>query len=292
MGTSVCLVLCLTTSNHEFKNLESYKAIVNNVVIYDTGLTAEELTKVRSMFKKAIYVRSQFTDFSAMRNSALSFVPRETDWVIMPDDSWQLSGIGLIELKNLKAYDIIQCLLKVGNVSQKVQRIFKPHLRFTGKVHEYINTKGLKVCELTGTQFEDLSPNEERTKARLKWDIEMLKSETTPRNYYHLGKTYMVLEDYDKAVEHLEMRLQYTENAEEEYLAINLASTLKLKQNKFDEAVNLIKLSALVFPPRAKEAYNNLYNLTRIQAYKEHANELTIGHTQLDIKNINTSINE
>jgi hypothetical protein len=267
MGTSVCLVLCLTTSNHEFKNLESYKAIVNNVVIYDTGLTAEELTKVRSMFKKAIYVRSQFTDFSAMRNSALSFVPRETDWVIMPDDSWQLSGIGLIELKNLKAYDIIQCLLKVGNVSQKVQRIFKPHLRFTGKVHEYINTKGLKVCELTGTQFEDLSPNEERTKARLKWDIEMLKSETTPRNYYHLGKTYMVLEDYDKAVE-------------------------QLKQNKFDEAVNLIKLSALVFPPRAKEAYNNLYNLTRIQAYKEHANELTIGHTQLDIKNINTSINE
>lgn len=291
------LVLCATESNHDFENLKTYVNLVNSVVIFDTGLRNDEVHLIKSVFheKKLIHIFSEFQNFSQIRNNALSFVPAETHFVIMPDDSWSIHGLTLQHLKKLKDYDIIQVSLHNENVEHKVMRIFKPHLRFKGSVHEFLELQNSKtnqkfrIAQINGTYFKDSSPYKERTAKRMEWDIEQLKKDAqdpslTARSYFYLGQYAMLQQQNEKAMEYFLKRMEYEIDAEQEYVVLSLMSRIKFKEGNLLDSIILLKEAALRYKPRAKEAYETLYKLTNDPIYKKRSDSLTIGHTRLSIK--------
>lgn len=211
------LVLCATKSNHTFENLKSYLNVVDYVILYDTGLSQKELNAINDIikYKEKIYIRTEFKDFSQMRNDALAFVPEFIQWVIMPDDSWSIHNITREHLIKMENYDIIQVPLLGFFQTHNIHRIFKRHLRFKGKVHEYIECKHLKIIHHNQAQFIDEKPNIQRTEERLLRDIEWLKEDLSPRNMFYLANTLMYLNRNEEAEYYLLKRLETIDNPEE-----------------------------------------------------------------------------
>lgn len=131
----ITLVLCATKSNHNYQGMKTFVDLADNVILYDTGMTNEESNTIKNMFKdkSVIHVKKTFTNFSTLRNDAISYA-QDTDWIIMPDDSWEIHGVDRSLLFKLLKYDIIQISLKLIEEQfiqeQKVMRIFKKTAKF------------------------------------------------------------------------------------------------------------------------------------------------------------------
>lgn len=164
----ISLVLCLTHSAHKFNCLKSYKDIVDEVIIYDTGLLPKELNKIKNIFKDTtvIHEKDTFIDFSTMRNRALDLVSDDCSYVIFPDDSYRIESKKndirqIIESCHCHDYDVIICdLITVDGKTINVSKIFRPHMRFKYKVYEKLittnRTKFIKVPFYFVDEFEDL----------------------------------------------------------------------------------------------------------------------------------------
>lgn len=146
----VTLILCLTESNHNFENLLTFVGLIDNVLLYDTGLTKKEVDLLYSYFKdvKITHIIKKFKDYSHMRNDAIKYARKvyKPRWVIMPDDSWSVSGLNKKVLINCLGYNSIITDFKVNNRMFNLERIFKPdQAKFYGKVNEELVVFGSKI---------------------------------------------------------------------------------------------------------------------------------------------------
>ena len=147
------ITACSIVKNEEkniARSIESYKDVVDEIIIVDTGSTDNTVDICRSL--GATVLNYQWNnDFSAARNYALDNATG--DWIIFLDaDEWFVPKLQKSQfIKKIKEFDkladgLLVKICEYDNESDKVIadelviRVFKndPKIRFTGKIHEKI----------------------------------------------------------------------------------------------------------------------------------------------------------
>lgn len=215
---------CVITKNEE-KNIarciNSYKDIVDEIILVDTGSTDNTVEIAKSLGAKTYYYQWQ-NDFAAAKNYALSLA--KGDWIIFLDaDEFFAEGhcynvkkyIALLHRD--EKYDGICC--RMANIEENGEikiyiihiRIFRnhPNIRYTNSIHEVIqkNSAPLKVLFVdkediliyhTGYSSEVGTTKAERN---LKLLLESKEKGYFPSHFNgYMSDCYYVLKDWDKAI--------------------------------------------------------------------------------------------
>jgi glycosyltransferase involved in cell wall biosynthesis len=214
------LSLCMIVKNEE-KYLEecllSVKDIVDELVIVDTGST-DRTIEIAKKYDALLYNFKWANDFSAARNFALKQCTGE--WILYLDADERLTKDSLQELSQIieiKDKTAVFCGViskdGKGNTSNIMSyvRLFSnsKNIKFTGSVHEQIAPSlkennynfiysGIKILH-EGYSISDDKLNE-KAKRNLNILLRDFALEPTGYKAYHLGVSYVVLNNFEKAI--------------------------------------------------------------------------------------------
>jgi len=241
--------------------LESVKGIVDEIVVVDTGST-DDTIKIAKSFGAKIYSYKWINDFAAARNFAL--VKSTGDWILYLDADERLLSKSKNELKKLtrlKSDEAYYCRINnIDNVNNRPSvmayvRLFPndKNLKFEGAIHEQIESS-LKQNKykiknsLIEIDHIGYSLTSEELKLKAKRNLQVLleeyKKKKSPYISFHLGQTYGLLENKEKALRYFYQALEGHELKKEykalayRYIGISLAE----KQN-FAAAEDYLKNS-------------------------------------------------
>ena len=145
------LSLCMIVKNEEKTLpvcLESVKAIIDEIIIIDTGST-DKTVEIAQLYGAKVYSFGWIDDFSAARNESLRYA--SGDWIlyldaderVTPENAAKIRGV--IKNPDITAVNIIEHIpQEKGNLFKTTAsdycRLFRndPRIRFSGRVHEQI----------------------------------------------------------------------------------------------------------------------------------------------------------
>lgn len=254
--------------------LESVKALVDEIIIVDTGSTDSTLQVARQYTNK-VYLYEWQGDFSAARNFAIA--QATGDWLLSLDadetllcDAGQLKDL-VSEDKNIEAY-MLPLEHPINELTGEVNhflvlRLFrnKPEYYFLGKIHEQVVVKNPQVVGIAGKAKikHALLPAKERNHKK-KRNLAYLRSEikADPENLYlnyylgvewlGLGKPQLAVPLLAKAYQNLTDDFIMFKSAALRYL---LTSLILLRE--YDKIICLGQEAALNYPD-----YADLFYLT------------------------------
>ncbi len=197
--------------------LESVKGIVDEIVVVDTGST-DNTIKIAKTFGAKIYNFEWINDFAAARNYALK--KSSGDWILYLDADERLLHKSINELKKLtrqKSNEAYYCRINnIDNINDRPSvmayvRLFPndKNLNFEGAIHEQIeNSLKQNKYRIKNSTLEinhvgySLTNNELKLKAgrNLQVLLEEYNKKKSPYISFHLGQTYGVLDDKEKAL--------------------------------------------------------------------------------------------
>ena len=207
--------------------LGSVRGIVDEIVLVDTGSTDATIAIAQRHGAKVVQ-QSWRDDFAEARNTSLSYCTGE--WVLYLDaDERLLPGqenalLALLDNRSAAAYNVIvrnTVSLPTGTSIQRMPypRLFRrlPGVRFEGRVHEQIapaiEASGGKIfpCSIV---IDHLGYNQgfEILKQKAERNMQLLAGSGTNRQedayaWYQMGNTYLMLQHYPEAKEHLNRAL-------------------------------------------------------------------------------------
>ncbi|MGQ9603132.1 MAG: tetratricopeptide repeat protein [bacterium] len=252
---SVCMIV-----KNESRNLptaiESVRSIADEIVVVDTGSTDESPEVARRLGARVIE-HPWNGDFSSARNAAID--EARFEWILFLDADETVDKTSYEEIRNAINGDADAYFVSIeSRVRAKTGKIFVntfPRLfrridgvRFEGRVHEQI----LPSLERCGARVKastiminhsgyDLP--KEKLEAKLKRNLELLLQDlrSDPSNVttlFHLGETYTLLGDYQRAAKYYRLALSEKDFPPEVKAVIhqNLASAL-IKLGKYEEAL-------------------------------------------------------
>ena len=264
------------------KCLKTNKKYIDYWTIVDTGSTdntpdiiREELNDIPGQLHF-----SDFTDFAETRNKAFDLAKKHCKYMIVLDDSYELSKDirPFLEKTNKDAI-----FLKIGyfkfflSNSYYSNRIIKTssNIRYKYRVHESLiipKNKTSLLVDVNTCYIIDHSNEEhqDRTKTRFKKDIKFLLLDQQdypkdPRVIYYLARTHFNLNENKDALKYCKTLLEMTNVKEYTYYAeFNLISY------EYDEKRDLTKyqLKLMDFQKRHKDRAEPSYNLA-ITFYEE-----------------------
>ena len=217
---------CLIVKNEE-NNIEncinSYKKIVNEIILVDTGSSDNTIKIARKLGAKIFYYKWD-DNFSNARNYAIS--KAKGYWILFLDAdeyfSSPLDASFLVELQRYnKRPDILGLAFKHVNVDintgkkseeQYLIRMFrnKKNIRYKNSIHEYIaNSNGEMVVDIiknkeliiyhTGYSKDILKEKVQRNLNLILKDLDT--KQDTPMTYFYLSDCYLNLNKYSKCIE-------------------------------------------------------------------------------------------
>ena len=231
------------------KCLKSIKE-ADEIVVVDTGSTDKTL-EIAKKFTDNIYHFKWISDFSAARNYVLSKCTG--DWVLSIDADHQLiTPISEIkEIISKTKAKVLNIKSRSGNNWHYRAVLWKnlPEIKWVGKVHENLNLKGEE--NTTIERKCDYSINHKLDPERnLKI---LLTMEQTPRTLFYIGKEYLDLKQYDKAIETFDEYLKVATWLDEKAEAYYYKANCLWKTNKGAEA-RLSCFEAIKLNPDMKKA--------------------------------------
>ncbi|MFA4924889.1 MAG: glycosyltransferase family 2 protein, partial [Ignavibacteriaceae bacterium] len=216
--------------------LESVKDVVDEIALVDTGST-DNTIEIAKKYSAKIFYFEWINDFAAARNFALEH--SSCDWILYLDADECLSKKSVHEIKRLtrsKKREAYKCI--INNIDEinfrpsvmTYVRLFPndKRIRFEGKVHEQIETALRKNnFAIKNSRIEidhygyNLSKDDLKKKAKRNLEILLKQYAETKSSYYafHLGQTYVVLNEKEKAEEYFTFALQDVK-LEKEYLSL------------------------------------------------------------------------
>ncbi|MEW6667469.1 MAG: tetratricopeptide repeat protein [Thermodesulfobacteriota bacterium] len=222
---AVRLSLCMIVRNEE-RNLPlclaGVRSVVDEIVIVDTG-SEDGTVEVAESFGARVFSFPWIDDFSAARNESLRHARGDFIlWLDADDRVPAESARGLLQLKqalpgerNLAYALLVECRGRRGESMVYYQlRILPrvPGVEFRGRIHEDVASSlgemGLRIIRkgitIVHSGYED--PEQARSKALR--NIQILKGPGTitrlsPREHYHLAKSYFGIQDYPCCLTHL-----------------------------------------------------------------------------------------
>ena len=228
---------CIIVKNEE-KNIvrciESYKSIVNEIIVVDTGSTDKTVEMARKL-GAMVYQYRWNDDFAAAKNYALDMANGE--WIIFLDaDEYFEKGKELNLPKIIKKINnrngIDGLMVKLYNIDNSesniidsiiVVRAFRnnKNIRFEGNIHESIMNNGKDIqCQLiaekdikvfhTGYSSNIIESKVERNLKILEDNIS--KGIIRPLDYIYLCDCYMSLHKYNMVVKYAREYLKLNNN--------------------------------------------------------------------------------
>ena len=97
----------------------------------------------------------------------------------------------------------------------KFIRLFRPHLRYKERCHEYISCDVAPLVE--GVNYLRTMPKDPAAKARR--NAALLNGQTDSRSIFQLGMAHMQMGELERALEFLERRVSMSEHREEAFYA-------------------------------------------------------------------------
>lgn len=225
------LSACMITKNEEkniAKCINSYKTIVSEIIVVDTGSTDKTIEIAKELGAK-VFSFEWVNDFAKAKNYAIS--KAKGDWIIFldADEYFDVESASKIQgfLKNLKNTELNAIGCKIINIDQnknnKVQgsflnvRIFKndKNIRYVGNIHEHLhNGKGqINIA----AYYNDIniyhtgySTDINVGKAQRNLDILLSNMDQTDHKeefYHYLSDCYFTIGDYEKAIQYAKLHI-------------------------------------------------------------------------------------
>ena len=268
---------CVITKNEEeniVRNINSYKAYVDEIIVVDTGSTDKTVGVAKSL-GATVYHFEWVDDFASAKNYALDKATGE--WIIFMDaDEYIDKNTASILREKIQLYtsnnhiDAIVCrCFNIANLNETdiidshlTMRIFRSHkhIRFVGKVHEEIRRNNIplnfEVSEDIIFYHTGYSLPEIRLK-KMQRNLELLLKKPAPLDFfdnYNIGKTFFGIKNYQKSVEYLELiifdKYNYTLGAKCKPLDYYFMSKNYLNEydEKYKEAIDWAKKNYSEFP--------------------------------------------
>lgn len=265
---------CIMTKNEENnikRCIDSFKNIVHEIIVVDTGSTDKTVEIAKSCGAK-VYHYEWNNDFASARNVALEHATG--DWIIYMDADEYFYGDTGNNIPNLlnQVIDphINSLICKLVNIdnsdfkeksSAHVIRIFRnsPKIRFNYKIHEIVLNDGKLMMSViispdslliyhTGYSSEIIT---EKLKRNLNILIyEEKRSESRPVNYFYLGDCYFGLKEYKKAINYMREYIQTGHTnigSNMKPYSIIIESMVKLGY-KYEEIMKEIDIAIKKFP--------------------------------------------
>lgn len=220
MRLSACSIVKNEAKNIA-RSIESYKDVVDEIIIVDTGSTDNTVEICKSLGAKVLHFE-WINDFAAAKNYALDHAKGE--WVIFLDaDEWfvpQLTDDRIFKVLNrvekMDNVGIIKTILcnvdeKTGFISAKntSARIFKngPDVRYVGKIHEDIFKGGQPIKQVTLEELEIYHSGYSGGKVTAKSarNLEILydvyrQGQAETATYFYLCRENAILGNYQEAL--------------------------------------------------------------------------------------------
>lgn len=238
--------------------LKSVTGVVDEIVVVDTG-SSDKTIDIAKEFDAKVYEFEWINDFAAVRNYSLSKC--SGDYILYLDADERLaenSKALLQELtgsKNKRAYDCK--ILNIDEVNKRPSvmtyvRLFPlvDGISFTGKVHEQIEPSLRESnIEIHESSLEIIhtgySTGKEQLKSKAERNLVILHKEFEECNsaYYafHLGQTYNILEDTEKAQYYFETAVQEPKLKKEyKSTALRLLAVYESERNNLEQALTYI----------------------------------------------------
>lgn len=205
------------------KCIDSFKDIVHEIIVVDTGST-DKTVEIAKKCGAKVYYYEWNNDFASARNVALDHA--SGDWIIYMDADEYFYNNTSKNIPNLlsqirKDVDSLLCeLINIDNSDKKekstahVIRIFRnnPQIRFNYKIHEMVMNNGkcmrsaivsrdLLLIYHTGYSSEIVLSKFERNLALLKEEEQSGKCRDM--TYFYIGDCYHAVKQYTKAIEYM-----------------------------------------------------------------------------------------
>lgn len=277
MKISACMITKNEGSNIA-RCIESYREIVDEVIIVDTGST-DDTVDIAKSYDAKVYFREWDNDFASAKNYALDHATG--DWIIFLDSDEFFDASSLSKLKNIlwiadKDPSIDAIENRIYNIDESnnklldhapIIRIFRnlKGIRFSGKIHEALIKEGKYLRSLRAHDIKIYHTGYSTDKAldKVKRNLEILeenlrKSENVPNiTYFYLCESYYNLKRYKDTIQYADIFLNKikgektglkTPNAFRVYLYKSL-SMMNLKKDYSEEEVyNTILIGIKEFP--------------------------------------------
>ena len=311
MKLSACMIV-----RDEEKNIarciESYKDVVDEVVVVDTGST-DKTVEIAEALGAKVYYYKWHNHFAEAKNYALD--QAKGDWIIFLDaDEYFVTNTSRNIIPILSrlpsSYNAIACRMRnIDYISGKPMddvthiRIFRrdPNIRYKNSVHETLNYKNdTKKIEAYLADEVDLlihhegySISDQARKSQRNLEIllpQIARASEEPVIYYYLSDCYFGLGDWQKAIEYTRMFLasgtQLVAYNVKPYQNI-IDSMLHLKCNS-DDILKEIYAGINKFPNHPVFHFylaNRLYDLKKYdEAYREYATTLKLHKNYYDVE--------
>lgn len=259
LSISVCIIT-KNEADHLEKCLKALQPCGFEIIVVDTGST-DHSKEIAFQYTDKVYDFEWIDDFSAAKNYAVSKASH--DLIFSLDTDEFLKEIDLERMEELiqanpKSVGLIQRLdyyemdgmLECQTV--RIERLFDRRCyRFQSPIHEtlvsigehpYASYDAPVVIDHVG-----YLGTKEKTHKKAMRDLSLLLPEIekypdNPYLYFQVGQCYIVMEDYDKALEYFRMALARDPSPEDDYariLVCNYGNTL-LDQSKYHEMLPLL----------------------------------------------------
>lgn len=255
--------LCMIVKNEEDclrKCLDSVKDKVDQIVIVDTGST-DATIDIAKEYTKEIYCFQWCDDFAAARNESLKYA--KSDYILVLDADEYLPSDADLKAEISTGFDYyflkIHNMLSYGRaINHTAVRLFANYrgLLYRNRLHEHLNTMdeganytctfGSVVINHTG-YTDDMMSNREKNKRNLPLMIQEVEENPTAYNLFNMGRTYMSIGEYEKAIVYLKKAYPLSR---ELVIVPELVSTLGYclsEQKRYDEALEIINEAVTIY---------------------------------------------
>ncbi len=219
MKISACMIARNESQNIE-KCINSYKEIVDEIILVDTGSTDNTIRIAETHGAKVLH-KPWNDDFSAPRNYALDH--SNGDWIIFLDADEYFTDASIFELKKiLKKIDKKQkyeaIISPIYNIDTKENRIIeiapalrvfrnKQDIRFVGRIHEAPKKDGrfLNVFQTENVQIYHTGYSSDIIEEKLERNLKFLKEEEAKEEvdvltYFYMVETCFPLKKYAEVI--------------------------------------------------------------------------------------------
>ncbi len=234
MDISVC-VIARNEDNHIEECLKRLRPCKFEVIVVDTG-SIDRTMELAATYTDKIFEFEWCSDFSAARNYSIE--QASNDWILIIDCDEYLENVNLLDIDrickdNPEKIGLIQrnnpyTIQGVKTiVNERIGRLFnRKYCRYEGSIHERVmpvDGSEPEYIEVPLTVYHEGYVTESDKRTRATRNLEMLLADIKEKGpdsykYYQLGRNYVYMNDYVKAVNYYELGLGMPNNPRDSYV--------------------------------------------------------------------------
>ncbi|MEK8209766.1 glycosyltransferase [Paenibacillus sp. FSL L8-0696] len=241
--------------------LESVRNKVDEIIIVDTGSTDKTL-EIAKQYTNDIYHFNWVNDFAAARNESIKYA--KSDYILILDaDEYLDSSADLQEeiTSDLDYYfvRIINDMSYGRTLKHTAIRLFANYkgLFYRNRLHEHLNvmdenskykgSAGEIIIYHSGYKNEIIE-DKDKKKRNLSLMLQETKENPTGYNLFNMGKTYMWLCEYEKAIPFFQRSYPLSKNMNiSSEIIVSLSNCLK-ELHRYEEGLQILKDAIPIYP--------------------------------------------